>query len=167
MYHQGSFEGGANDMPTFNQYGNYPYGTPYQPYGVNPNMYQNNGYGQQVQQQPQQPQPQMNQYAFVNGIEGAKSFQMQPNQTILLMDSESPTVFMKTSNNLGQSSLKYYRLTEISEQELRGNNQPNVTPNKEYVLKSDFDSLVKRMDDLSRKIEKPNKNEKNNEKVGN
>lgn len=151
-------------MATYNQFGNYPYGNPYQPYGVNPNGYQNNNYAQQMQQQPQ---PQMNQYAFVNGIEGAKSFQLQPNQTIMLMDSESPTIFMKQSNNMGQSTLKYYRLTEVTEQELRSKNQPNQQVNNDYVLRSDFEALSKRLDDLSRRIEKSNKSEKNNEKGGN
>lgn len=147
-------------MPTYNQYGNYPYGNPYQPYGVNPN-YQNN-YGNQMQQpqmfQQQSQQPQMNQYAFVNGLEGAKSFQVPPNQTILLMDSDNPLCYMKSSNSVGQSTLRYFKLTEVTENELKGNNsQPQK--NQDYVLKTDFDALSKRLDELSKKIEKPYKSE--------
>lgn len=146
-------------MPTYNQFGNYPYGSPYQPYGVNPNMYQNYNQSQMYQQpQQQQPQPQMNQYAFVNGLEGAKSFQMQPNQTILLMDSDNPLCYMKSSNSVGQSTLRYFKLTEVTENELKGSNtQPQQ--NQDYVLKTDFDALSKRLDELSKKIEKPYKNE--------
>lgn len=147
-------------MPNYNQYGNYPYGNIYQPYGVNQN-YQNN-YGSQMQQpqmfQQQNQQPQMNQYAFVNGLEGAKSFQVPPNQTILLMDSDSPLCYMKSSNSVGQSTLRYFKLTEVSESELKGNNsQPQQS--QDYVLKADFDILSKRLDELSKKIEKPYKNE--------
>jgi len=147
-------------MPNYNQYGNYPYGNIYQPYGVNQN-YQNN-YGSQMQQpqmfQQQNQQPQMNQYAFVNGLEGAKSFQVPPNQTILLMDSDSPLCYMKSSNSVGQSTLRYFKLTEVSENELKGNNsQPQQS--QDYVLKADFDILSKRLDELSKKIEKPYKNE--------
>lgn len=147
-------------MPNYNQYGNYPYGNIYQPYGVNPN-YQNN-YGNQMQQpqmfQQQNQQTQMNQYAFVNGLEGAKSFQVPPNQTILLMDSDSPLCYMKSSNSVGQSTLRYFKLTEVSESELKGNNsQPQQS--QDYALKTDFDILSKRLDELSKKIEKPYKNE--------
>ena len=94
-------------------------------------------------------QPQMNHYAFVNGIEGAKSFQVQPNQTIMLMDSDDPICYMKQANNIGQATLRYFKLVEVSEQELRNANQ--MQPNNDYVLKSDFEALVKRIDELSRK----------------
>lgn len=114
-------------MANYNTYG---YGA-YNTYG--PNNYQ---------------QPQMNHYAFVNGIEGAKSFQLQPNQTIMLMDSDDPICYMKQANNIGQATLRYFKLVEVSEQELRNANQ--VQSNPDYVLKSDFDVLVKRIDELSK-----------------
>ena len=92
-------------------------------------------------------QSQLNHYAFVNGIEGAKSFQLQPNQNIMLMDSDNPICYMKQTNNIGQATLRYFKLVEVSEQELRNANQ--VQSNQDYVLKSDFDALVKRIDELS------------------
>ena len=110
----------------------YGYGT-YNPYSPN-NNYQ---------------RPQMNNYAFVNGIEGAKSFQLQPNQTMMLMDSDNPICYMKQANNIGQSTLRYFKLVEVSEQELRSANQAQANP--DYVLKSDFDALVKRIDELTSK----------------
>lgn len=124
-------------MPNYN-YG-YPYGNIYQPFNNQP---------QQNYQQPQ-----MNQFAFVNGIEGAKSFQMLPNQTIMLMDSENPIVYMKQSNGVGQSTLKYYKMTEISEQELKGQNSPNNAQNlQDYALKTDIENINKRIDELSELI---------------
>ena len=61
-------------------------------------------------------QSQLNHYAFVNGIEGAKSFQLQPNQNIMLMDSDNPICYMKQTNNIGQATLRYFKLVEVSEQ---------------------------------------------------
>ena len=108
-------------------------------YGYNPyNTYVPNNYQQ----------AQMNHYAFVNGIEGAKSFQVQPNQTIMLMDSDDPICYMKQANNIGQATLRYFKLVEVSEQELRNANQ--MQPSNDYVLKTDFDALVKRIDELSK-----------------
>lgn len=95
-------------------------------------------------------QPRNNQYAYVNGIEGAKSFQMQPNQTMMLMDSDSPMCYMKSTNNLGQASLRYFKLVEVAESDLKPT-APQVNP--DYVLKSDFDALVKRLDDLIKEKE--------------
>jgi len=88
-----------------------------------------------------------NQYAFVNGIEGAKSFQMQPNQMVMLLDSDNPIIYKKTSNQYGQATIECFKMVPISENELKGT---NVQPNQEYVLKSDFEVLVKRIDELTK-----------------
>jgi hypothetical protein len=88
-------------------------------------------------------------YAFVNGIEGAKSFQVSPNQTMLLMDSDSPICYMKTSDSIGQASLRYFKLEEIDENTIKLMNQPKPDPN--YVLKADFEKLVAKIDQLINK----------------
>ena len=99
--------------------------------------------------------PQLRQYAFVNGIEGAKAYQVMPNQTMLLMDSDKPVVFMKTADAIGKSTLRYFNLIEMDEVEAIKQYQPQPTP--EYVSKSDFDALNARLDSLLKMIEKPNK----------
>lgn len=106
-------------MTDYNQY------NPYQPYSYQP--------------------PRNNFYAFVNGIEGAKSFPIGPNQTVLLMDSDSPMCFMKTSNNLGQSTLRYFKLIETTEQELKG---------PTYDVKSEIDSINQKIADLYSYVKK-------------
>lgn len=116
---------------------------PYQPFPP----YQQNPYGQPQygNYQPyQQNQPQ-NTYAFVNGVEGAKSYPMAPNQTVMLMDSDNPIAYMKQSNAMGQATLKYFRLVETSESELKGTQQ---RPQGDFVLKSDFDALRKKVDEI-------------------
>ena len=143
-------------MANFNNFGGYPYGMPYQPYNPQPTQNTQPNYNNLFQQS----QPvQMNQYAFVNGIEGAKSFQMMPNQTIMLMDSENPVVYMKQSNSIGQSTLKYFKLVEINEQQVRDSSEPVNNAKNDYVLKSDFDDLVSKVNEISKKMEKPFKNE--------
>lgn len=98
----------------------------YSPYGsVYPNYYQ---------------QPITNQYAFVNGFEGAKAFQVQPNQMVMLLDSDNPIVYKKTANSLGQCNIEAFKLVPIKEEK---------PTNNEYVLKQDFDELVKRIDELT------------------
>lgn len=112
-------------------------------------------YGVPQQQTNNNPQNQMNHYAFVNGIEGAKSFIMQPNQTVLLMDSEHPVCYMKQSNALGQSTLRYFKLSEVTEQDIRNlsvNSEKVI--NNDYVLRSDYDALLKRITDIEAKLPK-------------
>lgn len=85
-------------------------------------------------------QPITNQYAFVNGFEGAKAFQVQPNQMVMLLDSDNPIVYKKTANSLGQCNIEAFKLVPIKDD-----------PKPEYVLKQDFDELVKRIDELTKK----------------
>ena len=156
-------------MANFN-YGGYPYGNFYQPIMPQQNQAQQQPNFNNLYQQPQQQQAQTTQCSFVNGIEGAKAFQMLPNQTVMLMDSESPMLYMKTSNGMGQSTLKYYKLVETNEQEIRNQNvvQPQQTqPGEEYALKSDLDVLSKKIDEISKRFEKPFKKENVVEKGGN
>lgn len=103
-----------------------------------------------------QPPVQQNTYAFVNGIEGAKSYILQPNQTVLLMDSERPVCYMKQSNGLGQSTLRYFKLVEVSESELKGETTTAATeskPNGVFISAEELESIKARISDLEKKAE--------------
>lgn len=136
-------------MANYN-YSNYPYGMPYynMPQSYN-NLNNNNMMPNQMQQ------PQANNYFYVNGIIGAKSFQMQPNQTVMLMDSDSPMCYMKQTNSMGQATLRYFKLVEVTEDDLKTAQTPGVQPNVEYALKSDLEALNKKLNEISSKFEKP------------
>lgn len=89
-----------------------------------------------------------NQYFFVNGIEGAKNYQMLPGQTVLLMDNDNLYVYMKSANQLGQTTIRYFKLVETSESAIKG------PSSNEYVLRSELDELKAKLDKLSSKKEK-------------
>ena len=109
-------------------------------------------YPQTAYQQQQLQRPITNQYVFVNGIEGAKSFQILPGQTMLLMDNDSPILYMKTANQIGQTSIRYFKMVETSEQELKG--VVDVVPTTEYALKKDLDELKEKFNKLTSKGDK-------------
>ena len=168
-------------MPNYNNYyGNYPYGNPYQPYGMNQN-YQNN-YGNQPQQQPQQyqtmqqPQTSYLPLTFTSGLVGAKSFIVAPNQTVFLKDSEegSNLLFEKSADQNGRYTLRAYELNEIKTDEIgkpKQSIQPQPQITKEdiqfFATKDDLIALQKvlekQMDNLSALIQKGSKNVKNKE----
>lgn len=95
------------------------------------------------------PTKQQNIYAFVNGLEGAKSYQVPANQTALLMDSEQPVCYMKTANALGQGTLRYFKLEEVDENAIRA--QVPTQASTSYVTKEEFDNVVKRLEKLEPK----------------
>ena len=99
-----------------------------------------------------------NQYAFVNGIEGAKSYQVLPNQMMLLMDSDNPICYMKQADNMGKSSIRYFKLEEIDEAKTK-EILSTPTPTIEYALKSDLDSINSKLEELTKLIKKSAKGE--------
>ena len=111
---------------------------------------QNNFNNPYVNPAPNMYNARLNQYTFVNGLEGAKSFQVQPNQTVMLLDSDNPIIYKKSANSYGQASIEYFQMIPISEQDVRNILTP---PMPEYVLKSDFDKLMAKLDALTSKKE--------------
>lgn len=77
---------------------------------------------------------------WVQGLEGAKAFQLVPNSNVQLMDSENDGIFyIKTSDNIGMCNLRTFRYEEVLE---------NPTKNldmTEYVKKSELQDLLNSM----------------------
>lgn len=77
---------------------------------------------------------------WVQGIEGAKAWQLQPNSNIVLLDSENDGKFyIKTSDNVGMCNLRVFKYEEIT-------NVPKQSTEldlSEYVKKSELESLIK------------------------
>ena len=98
---------------------------------------------------PVQPQnTQLNVFAYVNGLEGAKAFFVPPNGRVLLMDSDNPVFYIKTANAMGQTTIRPYRFEEIQEQ---------PTKKVDYVKQSDltaFDVRIKRLEDILSGVKK-------------
>ena len=71
-----------------------------------------------------------NNIIWVQGIEGAKAWQLNPNSMVILLDSEAEgKMYIKVSDNIGMCSLRIFDYTEVA--------QPsNVTVNKDLDLSS-------------------------------
>jgi hypothetical protein len=84
-----------------------------------------------------------NNIVWVQGIEGAKAWQLNPNSMVILLDSEiEGKMYIKVSDNIGMSSLRIFSYVE----ELPTTN--NVTTNNnldlsEYVKKDELGILLK------------------------
>lgn len=99
----------------------------------NPQMYQ--------YQNPYQFKPMNNGIIWVNGIEGAKAYQLAPNSNAILMDSENDNIFyIKVSDNIGMSSLRTFRFDEIHDFEKSSVQTLNAD---DYVTREEFNKLLK------------------------
>lgn len=108
------------------------------------------------------PNQQIRQYAFVNGIEGAKSYQLTPNQNMMLMDSEYSICYKKCSDEMGRCSLQYFKLEEIDESTARSIMQPQQIQTINYATKDDIDTINKKLDELFKRLDRNKKETKDN-----
>lgn len=113
-----------------------PYTSMYQsPYGQQ-NPYFNNPFAnvqnnqqpyQQQQPQMQNPQPTMQMQSnieYVNGIEGAKAFILPPNTQKLLLDSDNPFFYIKTTDLQGKPTVRRFKYIDVDSEQ-------KVEPKKE------------------------------------
>lgn len=81
---------------------------------------------------------------WVNGIEGAKAWQLNPSSMVILLDSENEgKMYIKVSDNIGISSLRIFNYTEEVD-------SSTVTTNKDldlsqYVRKDELQNLIKEL----------------------
>ena len=77
---------------------------------------------------------------WVQGIEGAKAFQLMPNSNCMMLDSERDGIFyIKTSDNVGMCNLRIFKFQEVTEQKTQ-----SIDPD-EFVRKSELESLLNAM----------------------
>ena len=133
----------------FNNYGQFSTYPAISSYGqiAGQNAQQNqNSYYQNFQPQTSNFNQQTN-ITFVNGIEGAKAFQMSPNSSALLMDSDNSKFYVKSTDSLGVAKISSYSFTE--DENLYGSNQTSQdTANIIQLSKDEYDSLLSRVAEL-------------------
>lgn len=79
---------------------------------------------------------------WVQGIEGAKAFQMTPNSNAVLLDSDTEGRFyIKISDNIGMCSLRIFKYEEIQQ---GSTTQPTVDMS-DYVTKAEVNDLVDKL----------------------
>lgn len=109
----------------------------------------NNPYQFGMTQFPFQPQPQLQQVTmspsniqYVNGFESAKNYQMSPNSSAILMDSEEPIFYLKKSDASGFCTTKKFKFEEIN----------NAEPSPDLVTHSEFNSLSEKVEFILKKL---------------
>jgi hypothetical protein len=86
----------------------------------------------------------MGQYTFVNGYKGALEYVMPANSTLILMDNNEPVFYLKSTNAMGQATMKKYKFEEVVE-------TPMPNSNNQYVTIEQFNALNEKLDALLKK----------------
>ena len=136
------------------------FGNPYQP-GYMPNYYP---MGQQMPSampdqlaqlrqaaypQPQQPAQQSSPIIWVQGEEGAKAYMVAAGNSVLLMDSENSTFYIKATDASGMPQpLRIFDSTERTAAPKPSVQTPQ-TAKEEYVTRREFDALSAKFEALA------------------
>ena len=88
--------------------------------------------------------PATNNIVWVQGIEGAKAWQLNPNSMVILLDSETEgKMYIKVSDNIGMSSLRIFNYTEeVPTAPTQATNNEGLDLSN-YVTKDELINLVK------------------------
>lgn len=147
--------------------------TPYNPY-INP-YYQTMQNNQPMQQQqPMQmsvtPQTQNNQgLIWVSGEVGAKSYLMAPNSTVMLMDSERETFYLKSTDNAGMPTIRTFDYTErvqgMPQNVLQEPQTDSKSLSEQFVTREEYETLLGKYEDIEKQLKSANKSTSRGKKV--
>lgn len=111
-----------------------PYNVP-NPYG---NNYLNQNYTSQTQPTPPRQQFSQNNIIWVKGKENARSMQVPPNSTIILLDSEVGKFYIKTTDDIGLGKIRVFSYTEEPDVENNTVTQKSNLDLSDYVTKKEL-----------------------------
>lgn len=83
---------------------------------------------------------------YVNGIEGAKAYIMQPNSVKWLMDSDGNYFYLKSSNAQNQASVRIFEYKEVDVATKKAKSECGG----EFVTKEEFEALKRAVASLKK-----------------
>lgn len=99
---------------------------------------QNQYYNQQMTNQQFLPQIQTQNLIRVNGIEGAKAYQMSANSIVSLFDANEDIMYIKSTDGAGFPSIRTFSFTEVKEE-----NKP--LQQVDYISREEFEEFKKEL----------------------
>ena len=99
---------------------------------------QNQYYNPQMNSQQFLPQIQTQNLIRVNGIEGAKAYQMSANSIVSLFDANEDIMYIKSTDGAGFPSIRTFSFTEVKEE-----NKPSQQV--DYISREEFEEFKKEL----------------------
>lgn len=99
--------------------------------------------GQNMYNQPQNnqqffPQEQAQNLIRVNGIDGAKAYQMPANSTVALFDSNNDIMYVKSTDGAGFPSIRTFSFTETKK-------EAKQVETTDYISRQEFEDFKKEL----------------------
>lgn len=88
---------------------------------------------------PQKFTPNTNGITWVQGIEGAKAFQLIPNSNAVLLDSENEYFYIKTCDNVGMCNLRTFKYEELQNPCKNTNDNVDLS---QFVTKAELEEAI-------------------------
>ena len=83
---------------------------------------------------------------WAEGKESAKSFELPPNSQVILLDSKNDdTMYIRTTDALGRYNTMFFKITQVSEEELDNNSNKKLDPSL-FVTREEFEQLLKKIE---------------------
>ena len=101
-------------------------------------MGQNPYYNQQMNNQQFFQQEPTQSLIRVNGMDGAKTYQMPANSTVALFDCNEDIMYIKTTDGAGFPSIRTFNFVEITQ-----NEKSNVS--QDYISRQEFEEFKKEL----------------------
>lgn len=79
---------------------------------------------------------------WVQGIEGAKGYQISPNSKAVLLDSEQNRMYIKTSDDIGMCNLRIFDFIEVTETSATYNTVAQNIDLSNYVTRDELDTII-------------------------
>lgn len=127
----------------------------YQNYMNNTRNYSSQGSYLQPQQQTQPQQSYQNNIIWVKGKENARSMQLPPNSTIILLDSEVGKFYIKTTDDIGLGKLRVFNYIEQPDNQQKSSQMETIIPEidlSNYVTKQEMEQMLKEIRDNEQSI---------------
>lgn len=103
----------------------------------------------QMAQPSQPPQPLSNPIIWVQGEEGAKGYLVSAGNSVMLMDSENSTFYLKSTDTSGMPlPLRIFDYTERTAAP-KAAPAPPSNPDMDYVTRQEFDALTARIEAMT------------------
>lgn len=112
---------------------------------------------QQMPQQPVSTPAQNNQgLIWVSGEIGAKSYLVAPNSSVMLMDSESETFYIKSTDGAGMPTMRTYDYVERKPNMQKGSpqaaKQPERNLSEEFVTRKEYEDLSGKYEEILNRL---------------
>lgn len=88
-----------------------------------------------------------NNIIWVTGKENARSMQLQPNSTVILLDNDSNKFYIKTTDDIGLGKLRVFNYTEQLDQpttQQQSTNQPSIDASQ-FVTKQELEKMIAKL----------------------